>query len=215
MVVSDLLPLERSFYERPTPEVARDLLGCVLVRDSSLDGGARWGVIVETEAYTGAEDPASHAARGPTPRNQVMFGEVGLAYVYFIYGCHHCLNVVAHPPGQAGAVLVRALAPLARGPGLLCKELSIDRGFTGWDLTRPSQLWIGSPGCQSGSLERGLSILSGTRVGIRKAVDRPWRFWVDGNRWVSGKAGRGQGSAVEPAIPRRTGRPGQGPEESI
>jgi DNA-3-methyladenine glycosylase len=144
------------------------------------------GKIVETESYTGADDEASHAARGPTSRNQVMFGPAGVVYVYLIYGCHFCLNLVAHPPGGTGAVLIRALEPLdlalpsTRGPGLLCRALGIDRSFNGLDLTVGERIWV-VPG------ERPLDgeVASGPRIGIRKATERAWRFWLRGSPWVS------------------------------
>jgi DNA-3-methyladenine glycosylase len=197
--------LPRSFFERPTPEVAQALLGCRLVRED--EEGLRSGIIVEAEAYTGSDDLASHAARGPTPRNRVMFERAGHAYVYFIYGCHHCFNVVAHSPGEAGAVLIRALEPLARGPGLLCRALDIDRGYTGWDLTLGERLWI-APGLPD------RPVVCGPRVGIRKAMEKPWRFWIAGNRWVSGGRGGAGLPLVEPAIRRRGRKAPSGPEES-
>ncbi|MFN8613324.1 MAG: DNA-3-methyladenine glycosylase [Vulcanimicrobiota bacterium] len=135
--------------------------------------------IVETEAYASAEDGASHAWRGPTARNRPMFGAVGRAYVYFIYGMYHCLNVVAHGPEQAGAVLIRALDhPQCNGPGKLCRFLQIDREHTDLDLLTSKQLWL-EPAPANGPVE------SGPRVGIRKSVELPWRFWLSGNRHVS------------------------------
>ncbi|MDQ6748835.1 MAG: DNA-3-methyladenine glycosylase, partial [Candidatus Dormibacteraeota bacterium] len=143
-----LVSLGRDFYARPTAEVARGLLGQVLAarRDDHWVGGT----IVETEAYLGVGDPASHAHRGPTPRAGVMFGPPGVAYVYFIYGMHHCLNAVTEPEGTGAAVLFRALlpevpagvavSPLAepagrlRGPGLVCRALGLTLACNGWDL---------------------------------------------------------------------------------
>ncbi len=142
-------PLSRSFYERPTLEVARALLGqrlCVRAADATLF----YGCIVEVEAYLGLRDRASHARlkrRGgelvPTERSAVMFGPAGHAYVYLIYGMHHCVNVVAHPKKDVGAVLIRALEPgdtllgqNLRGPARLCAAMGIDRRYNGLDLTR-------------------------------------------------------------------------------
>ena len=135
--------------------------------------------IIETEAYSGSEDAASHSWRGMTPRSRPMFGPVGRAYVYFIYGMYHCLNVVAHSPNASGAVLIRALDhPACNGPGKLCRFLQIDRSFTDSDLFASESLWL-EPGVLEGP------ILSGPRIGIRKAGEFPWRFWVGGNRHVS------------------------------
>ena len=151
------------------------------------------GIIVETEAYGGADDPASHAFRGPTDRNRAMFGEPGLAYVYFIYGNHFCLNVVAHAPGAAGAVLIRALEPrlgldtmrgrrkgmanrlLTSGPGRLGQALGIDRSHYG--LPFAGRLRLG-PG-------EAVAAAASPRIGIRLAADRPLRFTIPGNRYVS------------------------------
>src|SRR5690349_1475758 len=142
--------LPRRFYARPVLAVARDLLGRELVWRGA--GGALGGVIVEVEAYSGVGDAASHAARGETARNRVMFGPPGHAYVYFTYGMHHCVNVVVGDVGHASAVLVRALRPsvglalwrarrpdlpLARagqGPGRVCRALGLDRTHDGFDL---------------------------------------------------------------------------------
>jgi len=153
------------------------------------------GVIVETEAYGGADDPASHAFRGPTERNRAMFGEPGLAYVYFIYGNHFCLNVVAHAAEAAGAVLIRALEPrwgletmrarrgglsdrlLTSGPGRLCQALAIDRRHYGSPFD-------GSAGLLLQAGETAASAASG-RIGIRHAADRPLRFTIPGNRYLS------------------------------
>ncbi|MCK6479020.1 MAG: DNA-3-methyladenine glycosylase [Planctomycetes bacterium] len=132
------VPLPRSFFERGTVAVARDLLGRILVHD---DGGVRRaGRIVETEAYLGPRDRACHTARGRTPRNAAMFGDAGRAYVYLVYGLHHCCNVVTEGGGAGTAVLLRALEPLegcrsrTSGPGLLCRALGITLARNGADL---------------------------------------------------------------------------------
>ena len=192
-------PLPRDFYDRPATVVARALLGRVLVRDAT--EGRVAGLIVEVEAYRGAADPASHAYRGPTRRNAVMFGAPGHAYVYFTYGMHHCLNLVTGREGVASAVLVRALEPrigidsmrrrrgvetlerLARGPGCVAQALGLDLADNGLDVTRPP-LWV------SDRLpERSGPIAASTRIGIRVATERPWRFFLRGSRFVSGPGG--------------------------
>ncbi|MCU1452145.1 MAG: DNA-3-methyladenine glycosylase [Acidimicrobiales bacterium] len=179
--------LTRAFYRRDALAVAPELLNKVLVH------GDRAGRIVEVEAYRGSVDPASHAHRGPTARNRSMFGPPGLLYVYFTYGMHWCANVVCHEPGDASAVLIRALAPLrgiehmwadrpsakrpqdlANGPAKLCEALGIDGTFDGADLTTAAQgvtvVDVGVP--------PPVTPLVGPRVGIRLAADRPWRFSI-------------------------------------
>jgi len=156
------------------------------------------GRIVETEAYGGADDPASHAHRGETPRTRVMFGPPGVAYVYFTYGMHHCFNVVCGREGSASAVLVRALEPvlglaamrrrragaegarLARGPGSAARAMGLDRRHDGADLTRGA-LWIADLAPDRG----GRRIARGPRVGITRAARRPWRYWLIGSAAVS------------------------------
>jgi DNA-3-methyladenine glycosylase len=185
----DVLP--RSFYARPTVEVARALLGKVLWH------GTVAGRIVETEAYLGLDDGAAHAARGITPRTKVIFGPPGHAYVYFIYGMYECLNLVAEPDGSPGCVLIRALQPvagldemmrrrgthqeeqLANGPGKLTLAMGITRRLIGVDIT-DGPLVVRSP--ENAGL---IDIACGTRIGITKAADWPLRFWIDGNRFVS------------------------------
>ena len=161
----------------PVWEAAPALLGWKVCRRI---GDQVWKLpIVETEAYASIGDGASHAWRGPTPRNKPMFGPVGRSYVYFIYGMYHCLNVVAHAQDEAGAVLIRALDhPHCNGPGKLCRFLQIDREFSDRDLLSSPELWL-EPGAPGGPVEHGL------RVGIRKSAELPWRFWVKGNRHVS------------------------------
>jgi DNA-3-methyladenine glycosylase len=190
-------PLPRRFYARPVLVVARALLGRVLAHEGP--GGRTSGRIVEVEAYRGADDPASHAFRGETARNRVMFGPPGHAYVYFTYGMHHCVNLVTGPPGSAGAVLIRALEPLegldlmrrrrgvpelerlARGPGCVTRALGLDRRHDGLDLTRgPLVVETGSP------VRDGRPVARGPRIGIRVATGKPWRFWLKGHPCVSG-----------------------------
>src|SRR5918997_1667672 len=167
--------LERAFYERPTVDVARDLLGQVLV--SVTTEGRTAGRIVETEAYLGTDDPASHAARLRTGRVEAMWGEPGIAYVYRSYGIHAMLNVVTEPLGETGAVLIRALEPLigidvmrarrevdderllCSGPGKLCQALGIGLDLHGTDLVSSDTLWI-SPG------QPARDISTSGRVGI-------------------------------------------------
>jgi len=169
----------------------------VLVHDDPRAGRLA-GLIVETEAYGGADDPASHAHRGETPRNRVMFGRPGVAYVYFTYGMHHCFNVVCGAVGDPSAVLVRALEPVlglsamrrrrpgadaarvARGPGSLARALGLDRGHDGADLTR-GPLWI----ADLPPRRLGRPIGRGPRVGITRAAERPWRYWLIGSAAVS------------------------------
>lgn len=178
--------LDRSFYARPTLEVAPELLGKQLVR--CREGRRAVGRIVEVEAYLGVGDMASHARRGPTRRNQVMFGPAGHLYVYLIYGYHNCMNVVCEVPGTAGAVLVRALEPVAgieggtNGPARLCAVLGIDRSLSGIDLTTGDLLWLEDSGGPPPPIKQS------RRIGVEYAGEwaaRPWRFYVPGNRWVS------------------------------
>ncbi len=185
--------LKRAFYERPTVEVARDLLGKILVH------GAAAGRIVETEAYLGGgADLAAHSARGLTDRTRVIFGPAGHAYVYLVYGMYECLNLVTEPDGAPGCVLIRALEPvagiglmrrrrpsarrledLASGPGKLTLALAITRARNGADVTR------GSLAVRSPAEERAFEIDATPRVGIRQCADWPLRFVIRGNRFVS------------------------------
>jgi DNA-3-methyladenine glycosylase len=184
--------LKRPFYERSTEQVARDLLGKVLVH------GPTAGIIVETEAYPGGDDLASHSARGITPRTRVIFGPGGHAYVYFIYGMYECLNIVAEPDGQPGCVLIRALQPvagieimrqrrptarktedLANGPGKLTLAFDITRSQYGVDMTRGS-LVVRQP-----AGPRAVPIEVTPRIGIRHCADLPLRFLIRGNPNVS------------------------------
>ena len=190
-------PLPPAFYARDTVAVARALLGQLLV--SSIGGRRCLARIVETEAYVGPHDPACHAAGWRrTPRNEVLYGSPGLAYVYFTYGMHWCVNVVTEREGYPAAVLLRAAEPvrglaamrerrglvpdrtLASGPARLTQALGIDRGLNGHRLSaRP--LWIAA-----GPRVPPRRVAAGPRVGIRVATDWKLRFWIRDNPFVSG-----------------------------
>ena len=175
--------LPRSFYDRDTTLVARELLGKLLVL------GDRMGRIVETEAYLGPHDRAAHSARGLTPRNAPMFGPPGRAYVYLIYGIYCCMNVVTEREGHAAAVLLRAVEPVANltgktsGPGLLCNAMGIDRRLTGHDLC--SDDFYIAVDAQSNRPGR---IVKRPRIGVDYAgywARRQLRFYIAGNPFVS------------------------------
>lgn len=197
-------PLPRAFFERPVVDVARDLLGALLVSESS-DGMAIVR-IVETEAYGGPDDLASHARAGRTRRTAPMFGPAGHAYVYLVYGMHDCLNVVAETDGRAGAVLLRAAEPqaglalmrlrrgrphdsharLAAGPARLCQALGVDRQLDGHDLTLGARLWLEWP--ERAERPPDDAVLTGPRIGVDYAGEwslRPWRFRLKGHPSLS------------------------------
>jgi DNA-3-methyladenine glycosylase len=187
-------PVPRRFYERRVEDVARDLLGCYLVRrrGRSITGGR----IVEVEAYGGPGDPGSHADRAPNGRASIMFGPAGIAYVYFTYGMHHCINAVSDVEGRGSAVLIRALEPVwgvrtmrhahardgapttladhlvTSGPGRLCRALHIDRSLNGADLTTGPIRVLPRAGATD-------HINEGLRVGLSADDGRAWRFWLD------------------------------------
>ena len=191
------MKLARNFYGQPTVHAAQMLLGKYLVRVHP--DGVTTGMILETEAYVGLEDKASHASRGRTPRNAVMFGPAGFAYVYVIYGMHHCLNAVTEQEGYPAAILIRAVQPceglelmrarrrkedsrlLANGPGNLCQAFGIERALNGIDLCG-DLLFVE---------DRKISpadIVTTTRVGVDYAgpwKEMPWRFYVAGQPGVS------------------------------
>ena len=188
-------PLPQSFYHRPTLEIARELLGCELwvVNGKTVCSGR----LVEVEAYIGEEDPACHAHRGQTRRNEVMYGPPGFAYVYFTYGNHWMLNFVTERPGFPAAVLIRGIEPieglplmrrrrgvkrefdLTNGPGKLTAAFRITGEDNGASLCGPR--FLVTPG-QSAAKER---IAAGGRIGVNEGHERPWRFFYDGNPWVS------------------------------
>ena len=189
------MPLLRAFYLRPARAVARDLLGCILVsrRGRALTAGR----IVETEAYLGPEDGASHAAFRPGS-HWLFYGEGGVAYVFLNYGTHHCLNAIAGPAGTPGCVLIRALEPLkghavmarrrgvatgarrlASGPGNLTRALAVTLRDNGTDLTR------GPLTIEPAPVSRRWRIATGPRIGITRSADLPLRFWIAGSPFVS------------------------------
>lgn len=177
--------LSRDFYNRNTQEVALELLGKHLVHRSP--NRVRVGRIVEVEGYLGSHDPASHSARGVTPRTRVMFGPPGHAYVYLVYGIHHCLNVVTEPQGYGSAVLLRALEPVyglnsrTCGPGLLCRAMGIDRRLNGCDLCG-EELFIAEADREP------FAVMRRPRIGVDYAGEwamRPLRFYIRGNPHVS------------------------------
>lgn len=171
--------LKRSFYNKPTLDVARDLLGCVLVR--KIGKREIRAMITETEAYMGEDDLASHASRGRTPRTELMYGQAGHAYVYMIYGMYHCLNVVTEKKDFPAAVLIRAVSiegveyKKTNGPGKLCKVLEINKELNGWDLTLGRKMWIEKAQIKNDSK----NIVASKRIGIDYAKhcrEYLWRF---------------------------------------
>ncbi|MDO8835599.1 MAG: DNA-3-methyladenine glycosylase [Vicinamibacterales bacterium] len=201
----------RVFYRRPTLAVARDLLGLALVHETP--AGRTAGLIVEVEAYIGESDPACHAAAGPTPRNEPMYGQPGRAYVYLNYGLHHLVNVVTEPSGVPAAVLIRALEPvegvdmmrvrrgvrrdgrpvavhdLCRGPGNLTRAMGIGPAQNRADLVRPTR----RRSMDSGGLwieHRGVQVDAvewTARIGIRVGLEHAWRCAIAGHACVSGR----------------------------
>ena len=180
--------LDAGFFDRSVHEVAPELIGCTLAV------GPTAGLIVETEAYD-AGDPACHAFGGPTPRNQVLFGPPGVAYVYLSYGIHSLLNAVAEPEGSAAAVLIRALEPtegielmrerrgrsdeLCSGPGKLTQALGVGLDLDGVSIVEPPfEILAPEPGDRP-------RVVAGTRIGINKGVELPWRYCAEGSRHVS------------------------------
>jgi DNA-3-methyladenine glycosylase len=194
--------INQNFYAQPTVSVARQLLGQQLVRE--IDGQRLSAQIVETEAYVGPTDTACHASKGRTPRTEVMFGPPGRAYVYLVYGMYCMLNLVTEAEDFPAAVLIRAVEPvkgveimqanrklkipklenLTNGPGKLCQALAIDRMLNNWDVTLGQTLWI-----ERGEFITDDLISTGPRIGVDYAEPKdraaPWRFWIEGNGFVS------------------------------
>ncbi len=195
-------PLPIDFYNQNTVQVAQDLLGKILIVKSDSgyplehpQAGLTLGRIVETEAYRG-DDPASHSCRGETPRSSIMFGSPGVAYVYFIYGMYEMLNCVTEPNGYPGAVLIRAVEPLggealmvarrkrssqkelASGPGRLCQAMGIKMSYNGTGLQGPL-IYICDDGFKVGLISQS------SRIGIRVGIEKQWRFFLNGNLFVS------------------------------
>jgi DNA-3-methyladenine glycosylase len=203
--MSRLRALPRSFYEPSAEMVAANLLGHWLIRNTP--NGPCGGAIVETEAYL-IGDEAAHSFRGRTKRNQVMWGEPGYAYVYFIYGNHWCFNAVCQPAGIAEAVLIRAVEPtiglelmrefravsearqLTNGPGKLCEAMDIDRALDGVDLCdAKSPVFIAeNKELKSFLKERGPMLVT-TRIGITRAAELPLRFYLEKSHFVSRRSG--------------------------
>lgn len=212
--------LPRAFYARPTLTVLADIIGKVLVHDRP--DGRTAGIIVEAEAYIGEDDPACHAAPGPTRRNAPLYGQPGVAYIYLNYGLHELVNAVTEPAGRPAAVLLRALAPvdgldlmrrrraarrrpdaapvpdvaLCRGPGNLTVAMGIGLALNASDLTRGPLLIE----------DRGIvapAIAYSGRIGIRHAADRPWRAAWAGHAAVSGPAGVSGGAVAASGARRR------------
>ena len=200
------VPLPRAFYEPTADVVAPRLLGHVLLRRTPR--GLCGGVIVETEAYL-QNDPSCHAFNGETARNRAMYGPPGHAYVYFIYGNHHCVNAVCQPAGRGEAVLIRAIEPtvgealmreqrparshqeLTNGPGKLCAALAIDRRLDGVDLCdAASALFIAANPQRQEWMARLGPVQTGARIGIARAVDLPLRFHLCGSAYVSRRSAR-------------------------
>lgn len=179
-------PLPRSFYDRETSLVAKELLGKLLIHQA---GGIRHvGRIVEVEAYLGEHDLAAHSSKGVTARTRIMFGPPGHAYVYLIYGMHHCMNVVTEREGNGAAVLLRAVEPVENltgktsGPGLLCRAMGITRRLNGHDLLS-DDFFIAEP-----ERPEKISIVKRPRIGVdyaRHWAKRHLRFYIQGNKFVS------------------------------
>lgn len=202
-----LAPLSRNFYDRETEVVARDLLGCLLVRRT--EGRLFVARVVETEAYVGPHDQACHAAKGLTPRTEVLHGPPGHAYVYFVYGLHHLFNVVTEREGHGSGVLFRALEPIdgfpegakTDGPAKLSRILGIDKEMNRWDLTLGEKLWLAPGDREAGAIARG------PRIGVDYAgewASAPLRFWIEGNPWVSCQPRAGRSAVLQSRSTRRS-----------
>lgn len=184
--------LPRSFYNRDTKLVAKELLGKYLVHD--VHGKQRIGMIVEVEAYLGPHDLAAHSSKGRTKRTEVMFGPPGHAYVYLIYGIYHCVNVVTEPEGHASAVLLRALHPIqnielkTKGPGLLCKAMDIDKRLHGHDMLSDDFFIAEALPNETVRDQKKHIIVKRPRIGVDYAkhwAKRHLRFYIKGDPYIS------------------------------
>ncbi len=193
-----VMRLDRGFYSQPTLRLARNLLGKHFVHET--ESGRLSGWIVEVEAYLWRNDPACHAARGLTNKNRSMFAQPGTLYVYCIHSCW-CMNVVSETEGRGAAVLIRAIEPidgvnpmlrhrgvanpveLTNGPGKLCQAFGLHRPHDGIDLVQHDSLWIEAP-----AISPRFRIGRSTRIGIRHGTNLLYRYFIDGNRYVSGRA---------------------------
>jgi DNA-3-methyladenine glycosylase len=190
--------VSQSFYEQPTLELASALIGMTLLR--ATPEGISGGVIVETEGYLSASDPAAHRYLRQTPRTRIMYGQPGMAYIYFSYGMHCCLNISTEPEGIGAAVLIRAIQPtigqdlirkrrgatmplrdLARGPGRLCTALGLTLAENGISLTGDT-LWLDD----QPTLAPDAVIATSTRIGLSVGTNLPWRWYLAGSPYVSG-----------------------------
>jgi DNA-3-methyladenine glycosylase len=195
---SAMAKVSQAFFEQPTLELARALIGLTLLR--ATPEGVSGGVIVETEGYLSASDPAAHGYLRPTPRTRIMYGPPGCAYIYFSYGMHCCLNISTEPEGVGAAVLIRAIQPtigldlirqrrgaalplrdLARGPGRVCAALGLSLAENGIPLTGEA-LWLDD----EPTLAPDAQIATSTRIGISIGTDLPWRWYLTKNAYVSG-----------------------------
>ena len=181
-----MIKLRRSFYNRDTQVVAQELLGKLLIH--CVDGLERIGKITEVEAYLGPHDLAAHSSKGNTARTRAMFGPPGHAYIYLVYGMHHCMNVVTDAVGSGTGVLLRAVEPVAnlegntRGPGRLCKAMGIDLSLYGHDLCS-DDLYLAAPADSPPFV-----VSKGPRIGVGYAgswADKPLRFYIQGSRYLS------------------------------
>ncbi len=193
--------LPHEFYEKDTVQVAKDLLGCYLIH--TFNGEKAGGKIVETEAYLGDLDPASHSYKGINKRNATMFGPPGHAYIYLIYGIHYCFNIVTRPEGIGEAVLVRALEPtigipfmikqrhtensmlLCNGPAKLTQALRITKDLNGSDLVKGPLTILSQDTYEKKNQNRPIEIISSARIGISQGKEYPFRLYIKGSQFIS------------------------------
>lgn len=177
-----MVVIKRKFYKQKTLDVARDLLGCFLIR--KIGHKTIRAMITETEAYVGEDDLASHASRGRTPRTELMYGEAGHAYIYLVYGMYHCFNIVTENKNFPAAVLIRSVEiegvphKETNGPGKLCRLLKIDRKLNGWDVTKREKLWVERRD-KVHKVDKVCKVIESKRVGVEYAKhckEYLWRF---------------------------------------